>query len=190
MQSILLNNYNAGAAAGVAGVATAGAAGAAGAATAGAAGAGAAASVAAGGMSRHTEYGITNNEWVCINDVPLSVYLDSLGIEACDGNAGNFQRMAMLRYMGVRGDFYLRTKVYRHLYVGGGYKCNLDPWNREFPMFPGRTVKSLMSGYKMTLYEYECFHSSLWGNADNVLNVIVLSTSVCGNRVYCVDVLH
>lgn len=46
------------------------------------------------------------------------------------------------------------------------------------------------SGYKMTLYDYECFHSSLWGNVADMLNVIVLSTSVCGNRVYCVDVLH
>ena len=152
-----------------------------------------------GAVREHTEYGITNNEWVCINDVLLSVYLDSLCIEACGGNAGNFQRMAMLRYMGVRGDFYLRCKVYRHLYVGGGDLCNLDPWNRVFPIFPGRAVKSLMlmsgykmtlSGYKMTLYDYECFHSSLWGNAVDVLNVIVLSTGVCGNRVYCVDVLH
>ena len=148
-----------------------------------------------GVVREHTEYGIANNEWVCINDVLLSVYLDSLCIEACDGNAGNFRRVrrgAILRYMGVRGDFYLRCKVYRHLYVGGGDLCNLDPWNREFPIFPGRGVKSLMlmSGYKMMLYDYECFHSSLWGDVADVLNVIVLSTSVCGNRVYCVDVLH
>ena len=144
-----------------------------------------------GVVRRHTEYGITNSEWVLVNDVSLSVYLNSLCIEAGDGNAGNFQRCAILkpRYMYI-GDFYLRTKVYRHLYVGGGDLYNRDPWNREFPIFPGRTVKSLMSGYKMTLYNYECFHSSLWGNADNVLNVIVLSTSVCGNRVYCVDVLN
>lgn len=124
--------------------------------------------------------------------MPLSVYLDSLGIEACDGNAGNFQRCAILSYMGVRGDFYLRT-VYRHL-VGGGDKYNLDPWNRVFPMFPGSNKLSGFgaSGYKMTLYEYEYerFHSSLWGNADDVLNVYVLSTGVCGNRVYCVDVLN
>lgn len=143
-----------------------------------------------GVVCKHTEYPIINTEWALVNDVLLSVYLDSLGIEACDGNAGNFQRCAILSYMGVRGDFYLRSKVYRHLYVGGGYKCNLDPWNRVFPIFPGRTVKPLMFGYKMTLYEYEGFHSSLWGNADDVLNVYVLSTSVCGNRVYCVDVLH
>ena len=144
-----------------------------------------------GVVREHTEYGITNNEWVCINDVLLSVYLDSLCIEACDGNAGNFQRSAILSYMGVRGNFYLRTKVYRHLYVGGGDKYNRDPWNREFPIFPGSNKLSGFgaSGYKMTLYDYEGFHSSLWGNADDVLNVYVLSTSVCGNRVYCVDVL-
>ena len=143
-----------------------------------------------GAVREHTEYGITNGEWVCINDVLLSVYLDSLCIKVGDGIDGIFQRSAMLRNMGVRGDFYLRSKVYRHLYVGGGNLCNLDPWNRVFPIFPGRTVKSLMSGYKMTLYDYECFHSSLWGDADDVLNVYVLSTSVCGNRVYCVDVLN
>ena len=149
-----------------------------------------------GVVREHTEYGITNNEWVCINDVLLSVYLDSLCIEACDGNAGNFQRMAILSYMGVRGNFYLRTKVYRHLYVGGGNLRNLDPWNRWFPMFPGQHSNSLLhcrlqrsSGYMASLYEYEGFHSSLWGNADDVLNVYVLSTSVCGNRAYCVDVL-
>lgn len=167
MQSVSLNNYNAGAAA------------------AGAGGAG------GGVIRRHTDYGITNNEWVCINDVLLSVYLDSLCIEVGDGsNAGNFQRSALLKYIGVRGDFYLRSKVYRHLYVGGGNLCNLDPWNRVFPIFPGRNVKSLMSGYKLSLYEYERFHSSLWGDAADMYNVIVLSTSVCGNRVYCVDVLN
>ena len=167
MQSISLNNYNAGAATTVGGG-------------------------VAGVIRRHTEYGITNNEWVCINDVSLSVYLDSLGIEVGGWHGGNFQRSAMLKYMGVRGDFYLRSKVNRHLYVGGGDKYNRDPWNREFPIFPGSNKLSEFgaSGYKMTLYDYDCFHSSLWGDADNVLNVYVLSTSVCGNRVYCVDVLN
>ena len=143
-----------------------------------------------GVVCKHTEYGITNNEWVLVNR-GLSGYLDSLGIEVdLFQPAGNREQLlAMLSYMGVV-NFYLRCKVYRHLYVGGGDLCNLDPWNRVFPIFPGRTVKSLMSGYKMMLYDYECFHSSLWGNADDVLNVIVLSTSVCGNRVYCVDVLN
>ena len=145
-----------------------------------------------GAVCEHTEYPITNGEWVCINDVLLSVYLDSLCIEACDGNAGNFQRSAILSYMGVRGNFYLRTKVYRHLYVGGGDKYNLDPWNRVFPMFPGCN-KFLgpvrYTEYMISLYDYEGFHSSLWGNVADVLNVYVLSTSVCGVRVYCVDVL-
>ena len=143
-----------------------------------------------GVVCKHTEYGITNGEWVLVNR-GLSGYLEQLRIEVGDGNAGNFQRMAILSYMGVRGNFYLRTKVYRHLYVGGGDKYNRDPWNREFPIFPGSNKLSGFgaSGYKMTLYDYEGFHSSLWGDVADVLNVYVLSTSVGGVRVYCVDVL-
>ena len=145
-----------------------------------------------GVVCKHTEYPIINTEWALVNDVLLSVYLDSLGIEACDGNAGNFQRCAMLHYMGVRGDFYLRSKVYRYR-VGGGDKYNLDPWNRVFPMFPGCN-KFLgpvrYTEYMISLYDYEGFHSSLWGDNVDVLNVYVLSTSVNGSRVYCVDVLH
>ena len=49
-----------------------------------------------GVVCKHTEYPITNVEWVLVNDVPLSVYLDRLGIEVGDSNAGNFQRMAIL----------------------------------------------------------------------------------------------
>ena len=141
-----------------------------------------------GVVREHTEYGIANNEWVCINDVPLSVYLDSLGIEVGDSNAGNFQCMAMLSYMGVV-NFYLRCKVYRPLYVGGGDLCNLDPWNRVFPIFPGVNTLSGLGASLPRLYDYECFHSSLWGDVADMYNVIVLSTSVNGSRVYCVDIL-
>jgi len=135
---------------------------------------------------RHTDYPIINTEWALVTDILLSEYLYSLGIMIHDDNIGNFQRSAMLNYMGV-GKFYLR-KVYRHQYVGGGDCCNRDPWNREFPMFPGSNKLSGFggSGYTMGLYDYERFHSSLWGDADDVY---VLSTSVGGYRVYCVDVL-
>ena len=52
-----------------------------------------------GVVREHTEYPITNGEWVLVNDVPLSVYLDSLGIEVGDSYAGNFQCMAMCYYV-------------------------------------------------------------------------------------------
>ena len=176
MHSVSLNSYNSGAAATVAVAAAAGAGGG----DAGVVG------------KRHTDYGITNNEWVLVTDILLSEYLYSLGIMIHDDNIGNFQRSAMLNYMHV-GKFYLR-KVYRHQYVGGGDVCNRDPWNRVFPMFPGSNKLSGFAegGYKMELmelYDYERFHSNLWGDAADVYNVIVLSTSVCGYRVYCVDVL-
>jgi hypothetical protein len=167
MHSVSLNSYNVGAAA-----------------------KGVVAGVVAGGNKRHTDYGVTNREWALVNDIPLSEYLYSLNIVMHDHNTGNFRRSAMLSYMGVR-KFYCRS-VYRHQYVHGGYVCNLDPWNREFPMFPGCNTLGLSGfaegGYKK-LYDYERFHSSLWGDAADVYNVIVLSTSVCGYRVYCVDVL-
>ena len=137
----------------------------------------------------HTDYDVTNREWALVTDILLSEYLYSLGIMIHDDNIGNFQRSAMLNYMHV-GKFYSRS-VYRHQYVGGGDCCNRDPWNREFPMFPGSNKLSGFGGsdYTMGLYDYERFHSSLWGDAADVYNVYVLSTSVCGNRVYCVDVL-
>ena len=169
MHSVSLNSYNSGAAA---------------------KGVVAGSGVVAGGNRRHTDYGVTNREWTLVNDVELWVYLYSLGIVIRDDAAGNFQRIAMWSYMGV-DKFYSRS-VYdrdRHQYVHGDV-CNLDPWNRVFPMFPGCNKLSGFggSGYRM-LYDYERFHSNLWGDADDVYNVIVLSTSVCGYRVYCVDVL-
>jgi hypothetical protein len=141
-------------------------------------------------VRKHTEYPIINTEWVLVNR-GLSGYLDILNIEAGDDNAGNFQRCAMLNYMGV-DNFYVRRKVYRHLYANAGHRCNLDPWNRVFPIFPGVNTLSGLGAPRhvwTTLYDYECFHSSVWGDAADVINVIVCSTSVWGNRVYCMDIL-
>ena len=142
--------------------------------------------------SVHTDYVITNNEWMLVNDILLSEYLDSLGIgyewyTDINSNSKNFQPQVMLRYMGV-GKFYLRS-VYRHQYVHGGDCCNLDPWNREFPIFPNNGSIGDATECMKVMYDYDYFHSRLWGDAAEVYNVYVLSTSVCGNRVYCVDIL-
>ena len=138
---------------------------------------------------RHSQYVVVNDEWVLVNR-GLSGYLEQLRIGIDEGGNGNyvdrrcnFERIRLMNYEGI-DEFYLR-RIYRHEYEGGGYKCKLDPWNRVFPVFPNNGSKPS----KMLMYDYEYFHSSIYVDVDDVRNVCVVSTSVNGDRVYCVDIL-
>jgi hypothetical protein len=146
--------------------------------------------VGGGGMCSHTDYGITNNEWTLNGGTDTLMSYMALRLNI---------RNDFIRFGGIR-DYYVRNEYgldYSSCRSGVGVvrgNMLLDPWTREFPIFPERSntihhKPKRSSGYMASLYDYECFHSSLWGNAVDVLNVYVLSTSVCGNRVYCVDVL-
>ena len=183
MQSVLLNNYNAGAA-------TTGAAGAAG---------GASAAGVAGGMRRHTEYGITNTEWMLNgSENTLCVYLSMrLDIRGVTGSR-DFGRFGGIRDYYVRNEYGYEYNSSRSVggVVDGRYV--LDPWNRRFVVFPCEPREFV------GLHGYEVYYSDLinrvgfgfGGGVVNKLpkyqgrhNVMLMTTTVNANRVYCVDIL-
>lgn len=127
------------------------------------------------GKRNHKEYAILNDEWRYCNR-SLSGYLDELMVSGGD----------LRRYEGIYG-FYIRSGWYGVGYVSGGDKARLDPWYRPFVAFPGISVSG-MGRMGSCLYDCEAFYCSLINNNDK--NVYVISTSVHGNKLYCVDVLN
>jgi len=172
MHSVSLNSYNSGAAATVVA----------------AAGAGAGAGVV-GIISRHTDYGITNREWTLNgSEHTLMNFM---------ANRLNIRRDDFIRYAGIR-NYYVRNE-YGYDYgscrssggVTTGYHSILDPWNRRFVVFPYEAPRVV------GLHSYDEYYSDVidhggWSRRQyqTLHNVILLTTSVNGNRVYCVDILE
>ena len=174
MQSILFNSYNSGAATTIGGT------------------------VVGGGMLGHTEYGITNTEWMLNgSDDTLCVYLSMrLDIRGVTGSR-DFGRFGGIRDYYVRNEYGYEYNSSRS--VGGVVDCRylLDPWNRCFKVFPYERRRN-----NMGMYEYEVYYSDLInrvGFGSGVVNklpkyqvrhnVMLMTTSVNGRRVYCVDIL-
>lgn len=150
----------------------------------------------------HTNYKILNDEWVLMNDGggvvcdTLSEYMSiRLGIRGVVGNFGWFHGDGITDYY-VRNCYglkYSSSKCEGGI-VSGVYK--LDPWNRQFMVFPYNGGGSGFSGGS-GLYRYEGYYSgvvsnTVYGDEDKVIsrnNVILITTSVNGMRVYCVDIL-
>ena len=146
--------------------------------------------------SKHSEYPITNGEWVMNKGFnTLCSYLaNRLDIRVSD------ERKNFIRFAGIV-DYYIRNE-YGYEYgscksVGGVERGRavLDPWNRCFKVFP-------YERRNMGVYEYEGYYSNLVNRVgfDNGVvnklpkdqvkhNVMLITTSVNGYRVYCVDIL-
>lgn len=152
-----------------------------------------------GGTRKHTDYLILNNEWVLMNNGSvvgdtLSVYMSiRLDIRAVTGirDLGRFHGIS---------DYYVRNCYgleYRSCKSDGGIVNGVyvkDPWNRQFKVFP--YARNGGNG----LYRYEGYYSGVVNNTvygDEIKidrrhimhNVILLTTSVNGRCVYCVDIL-
>jgi hypothetical protein len=148
----------------------------------------------------HKQYVVINDEWELVNR-RLSSYLEQLLCRSCSRQRGiladgeyYFDNTDLRKYEGI-GVFYLR-KIYRHEYVGGGSKCERDPWNRLFPIFPripscnSSNTSTTMSSKISPPYHYEYFYSSIYEDDNDVRNVCVVNTSVHNSMVYCVDILR
>jgi hypothetical protein len=147
--------------------------------------------------SKHSEYPITNGEWVMNKggDTLCSYLANRLDIRVSD------ERKNVIRFAGIV-DYYIRNEYgYEYsssksvLGVVDG-RAALDPWNRSFKVFP---YDRRNMGSK---YEYEGYYSNLVNRVgfDNGVvnklpkdqvkhNVMLITTSVHGSRVYCVDIL-
>jgi hypothetical protein len=142
---------------------------------------------------KHTDYDIVNREWVLYDDVhTLSTYLHlKLDVRNADNKFD--------RYLGIR-HFYIRNEYgYEYLSsksVNGMVEVRylLDPWNRKFLVFPYER-RSIMGKHEYKGYfgneVYKCkYDNEVKGVVSDIKhNVIVLTTTVNGSSVYCVDIL-
>lgn len=130
----------------------------------------------------HRDYVITNSEWV-YKSGSLSDYMVN-EIRAID-----YGRISYEVYDSVE-EYYVRDE-----YNVGYTACNsvggvederyiLDPWNRRFMLFPYSTSTS-ETAYG---YRYDKYRVSKVGNLKQL--VYIISTSINGNSVYCVDWLR
>ena len=135
-------------------------------------------------------YPITNRFWQYIDNMSLYEYLVSLG---ADPRSQGFIK-------GYPGRFYLRVGIYELHYE---YRSSLniqhvsiikqlmdkDPWHRKFNAFP--TYNLLVDSVKYPAHEYYGFEAKGLGSyVANECNCYVMVTTVCGERVFCVDVLN
>ena len=142
------------------------------------------------GEDINTMYPITNRFWQYIDNMSLYEYLVSLG---ADPRSQGFIK-------GYPGRFYLRVGIYELHYE---YRSSLnmqhvsivkqlmdrDPWHRKFNAFP--TYNVLVDSVKYPEHAYYGFEAKGLGSyVANECNCYVMVTTVCGERVFCVDVLN
>lgn len=133
---------------------------------------------------------VTNVMWRRI-DMTMSQYLCSLKVAF-----GNNLSFSM--YEGITG-FYLRTvydKNYGTNVASYEFKTKLtdkmemDPWDRKFKCFPA-TINQLQRLHIDDRYRFRGYYY----NNSNIdiksgYNCYVISTTICGEVVYCVDVFR
>jgi len=147
-------------------------------------------------MNNHSEYPITNSEWVRNDsDDTLCVYL-SIRLD--------IRKVVVSRDFGRFGgirDYYVRN-CYGVGYTSCSSKCVggvltgravLDPWNRCFKVFP--YDRRNMGKYSYEGYYSDVVYVTVYGDEDKGKlseirhNVMLLTTTVNGCMVYCVDIL-
>lgn len=110
------------------------------------------------------DYPITNTGWKLMDSVSLWQYLNSLQLMGT-GYAN------VVKFAGIQ-NFYLRTR--NHIQQNN----DLDPWSRRFKTYPPEPTHR---GDTYTYYKYETFYRD---------TVYVITTTVNGFKVYCVDVVN
>ena len=122
-------------------------------------------------MKSHSDYPVTNAQWVRMDNIVLWDYLKTLHLIDSSNSLVMFQ--------GTLDVFYLR---HRHNDNDNVTKIdyNSDPWGRKFMMFP-----PMVQYYSNdTLYKY---YTHISYKIKIEVNIIV--TTVNNMRVYCVDVI-
>lgn len=110
------------------------------------------------------DYPITNTGWKVMDSIGLWQYLNSLQLMGT-GYAN------VVKFAGIQ-NFYLRTR--NHIQQNN----DLDPWSRRFKTYPPEPTHHSNT---YTYYRYETFYRD---------TVYVITTTVNGFKVYCVDVVN
>lgn len=121
-------------------------------------------------MKSHSDYPVTNAQWVRMDNIVLWDYLKTLHLIDSSNSLVMFQ--------GTLDIFYLRHRHKDDNVTKIDY--NSDPWGRKFVMFP-----PMVQYYSNdTLYKYYTYISYKI-NID--VNIIV--TTVNNMRVFCIDII-
>ena len=147
----------------------------------------------------HIDYPASNGEWV-INDGGDTLY--SFMSNRLDIRVNN-ESKSFIRFGGIL-DYYVRNE-YGYLYKSChgvnnimSSRHRLDPWNRSFLEFPDNSSRSRVSivgnhGYEKYYSDsvYKTVYSDEFkGDRGNIrYNVVLLTTTVHGCVVYCLDIL-
>lgn len=146
----------------------------------------------------HLDYPVSNIEWVMnkADDTLCSYLANRLNIRIRD-ESKNF-----IRFAGIV-DYYVRNE-YGYAYKSCHGVNNImssrhrsDPWNRAFLAFPdnSRSRASIVANHQYEVYYSDSVYKTVYldefkGDRGNIrYNVVLLTTSVHGCMVYCVDIL-
>lgn len=146
----------------------------------------------------HLDYPVSNVEWVMnkADDTLCSYLANRLDIRIRD-ESKNF-----IRFGGIL-DYYIRNE-YGYMYKSCHGMNNimssrhkLDPWNRSFLVFPdsSRSGVSIVGYHQYEVYYSDSVYKTEYadefkGDRANIrYNVVLLTTTVYGHMVYCVDIL-
>ena len=144
----------------------------------------------------HLKYPVVNVEWVLNNSghTLCSLMGNYLDIKNVDTGRDLLRYAGILDYY-VRNEYGYEYKSSRNVYGIMAGRHMMDPWNREFLVFPGD-----MSS-KVGKIRYECYYSGVvyktvyhnefkGGDSGYIRhNVMLLTTTVHGKMVYCLDIL-
>ena len=132
----------------------------------------------------HKDYNVVNDEWE-YRSGSLSDYMVN-GLRAIDYGRNSYEF-----YKNV-DEYYVRDEYdvgYYGCTISGGIlekRYELDPWNRQFVIFPHYSKHS--AGEQVKGYTWDKFKITKVGDIKQL--VYIISTSVNGRQVYCVDRLR
>jgi len=149
-----------------------------------------------GNNNSHLNYPAINVEWVLNNSGhTLCSYMGNvLDIKNKDTGRDLLRYAGMLDYY-VRNEYGYEYKSSRDVHGIMAGRHMMDPWNREFLVFPG-DMSSNVGKYSYERYYsgvvYKTvYHNEFKGGDNNYIrhNVMLLTTTVNGSVVYCLDIL-
>lgn len=140
----------------------------------------------------HLDYDVVNVEWALNNSGHTLCSLMGNYLDISNRDSGR----DLLRYAGML-DYYVRNE-YGYEYTSSRDVNSVltsrymrDPWNREFLVFP-YDVSSRVGNHSYEGYYSKVVYNRVYGGevkSDIKHNVILLTTTVHGSVVYCLDIL-
>ena len=121
-------------------------------------------------MKSHSDYPVTNAQWVRMDNIVLWDYLTTLHLIDSNNSLVMFQGTLDIFYLRHRNKNDIITKI----------DVNSDPWHRQFVVMP-----PMVQYYSNdTLYKYYTYISYKIN-----IDVNIIITTVNNMRVFCIDII-